>query len=152
MTSKMPPTVSPALSAASTSAFIFSCTAESTQRSGESRLALTARISFHVALRSSLMCPTCTQWLAISAPNWRSSSFAKAAAATRAAVSLATMEFGVDEVDGDGQGWGQAGNEGEEGLAVRLAGSVEAQHGQLGTSSVAVTWLGVQRCEEKRAR
>src|SRR5581483_9252844 len=35
-TSKMPPTVSPALRAASTSAFIFSCVKASTQRSGDS--------------------------------------------------------------------------------------------------------------------
>jgi hypothetical protein len=52
-----------------------------------------------------------------------------AAAATVA--KLAAVEFVIDEIDVDGEGSGQAGDEGEERLSVRFTGSVEAKHGNL---------------------
>src|ERR1700739_3870330 len=53
----------------------------------------------------------------------------------------------IDEIDVDGKGSGQSGNEGEKSLSVRFTGSVEAQHRKLGTSSVAAACLRVQRSE-----
>ena len=52
-----------------------------------------------------------------------------AAAATVA--ELAAMEFVIDEINIDGKGSGQTGDEGEERLSVRFTGSVEAKHGNL---------------------
>src|SRR6266446_1312591 len=70
--------------------------------------------------------------------------------ATAAAVAeLAAMEFVVDEVQVDGKRRGQARDKGQQRLSVRFTGSVEAQHGQLGTSSVAAVRLRVQ-CMRRR--
>ncbi len=65
-------------------------------------------------------------------------------AAAAAVAELAAMELVVDEVDVDRKGRGQSGNEGQQRLSVRFTGSVEAQHRQLGTSSVAAVCLRVQ--------
>ena len=70
--------------------------------------------------------------------------FFKFLTAAASVTKLAAMEFVVDEVQVDRKRSGQPGNEGQQRLSVRFTGSVEAQHGQLGTSSVAAVRLHVQ--------
>src|SRR5229473_1725933 len=71
-------------------------------------------------------------------------------AAAAAVAELAAMEFVVDEVQVDRKRSGQPGNEGQQRLSVRFTGSVEAQHGRLGRSSVAAVRLHVQYMRRRR--
>src|SRR5712692_1966029 len=71
--------------------------------------------------------------------------------AAAAVAELAAVQFVIDEIEIDRQGSRQAGDEGEERLSVGFTGGVEAKHGRFGRSSVAVTWLRVQRGEEGHA-